>query len=187
MALGRVIEKAHAAGLARQEAAAHRMMAMYAEKPEDQLKHLEAAEAVLAEKHNIAKSEAEAERARILRWKAAPSLLALKNGKEITDKALAELKSMAENSRDVVVQRQYEGALGIMLAHHNQFAEAIPHLEEDATSPFASLVLSMAYAQTGDKEGAARLQRKLIGWNEPTLEQALIVPDFRAQLAKLKE
>ncbi len=187
MALGRVIEKAHAAGLAKQEAAAHRMMAMYAEKPEDQLKHLEAAEAVLAEKHNVSKSDVEAERARILRWKAAPSLLALKNGKEVTDRALAELKSMAENSRDVVVQRQYEAALGVMLAHENKFAEAIPHLEEDATSPFSQLVLSTAYAQTGDKEGAARLQRKLIGWNEPTMEQALIVPAFRAELAKLKE
>ena len=187
MALGRVIEKAHAAGLAKQEAAAHRMMAMYAEKPEDQLKHLEAAEAVLAEKHNVSQSDVEAERARIRRWKAAPSLLALKNGKEVTDRALAELKSMAENSRDVVVQRQYEAAVGVMLAHENKFAEAIPHLEEDATSPFSQLVLSTAYGQTGDKEGAARLQRRLIGWNEPTLEQALIVPDFRAQLAKLKE
>lgn len=187
MALGRVIEKAHAGGLARQEAAAHRMMAMYAEKPEDQLKHLEAAEAVLVEKHNIAKSESEAERARILRWKAAPSLLALKNGKDVVDKALAALKSMAENSRDVVVQRQYEAALGAMLAHQGKYAEAVPHLEEDATSPFSALVLSVAYDKTGDREGAAKLQRKLIGWNEPTMEQALIVPAFRAEMAKLKE
>jgi tetratricopeptide (TPR) repeat protein len=186
MALGRAAEKAHQGGLARQEAAAHRMMAMYQEKPEDQLKHLEAAEAALAEKHGIAASDLAEEHARILRWKAAPALLALPNGKAITAKALAELEAMAADSRDVVVERQYHAALGIMLAHEGRFADAIPHLEEDPTSPFSALVLLSAYGETGDKEAAATLQRKLIGWNEPTLEQALVVPAFRAELAKLK-
>jgi len=183
-ALGLAAEKAHHGGLARQEAAAHRMMAMYQEKPEEQLKHLEAAEAALAEKHNAASSDLEQERARILRWKAAPSLLALKNGKEITTKALADLEKMADASSDVVVQRQYHAAAGIMLAHDGKAAAAIPHLEEDATSPFSALVLLSAYVSTGDTASAAALQKKLIGWNEPTLEQALVVPALRAELAK---
>jgi tetratricopeptide (TPR) repeat protein len=186
MALGRAAEKAHQGGLARQEAAAHRMMAMYQEKAEDELKHLDAAEAALAEKHDIAASDLAEEHARILRWKAAPALLALPQGKQITAKALAELEAMAAGSRDVVVERQYQAALGIMLAHDGRFADAIPHLEEDPTSPFSALVLLSAYGETGDKEAAAALERKLIGWNEPTLEQALVVPAFRAELAKLK-
>ena len=183
-ALGLAAEKAHHGGLATREAAAHRMMAMYQESPEAQLKHLEAAEAALAERHNAASSDVEQERARILRWKAAPALLALKNGKAITAKALAELEKMSTASRDVVVQRQYHAAAGIMLAHEGKAAAAIPHLEEDATSPFSSLVLLSAYVSAGDTASAATLQKRLIGWNEPTLEQALVVPSLRAELAK---
>lgn len=186
-ALATAVEKARHGGLARQEAAAHRMMAMYQEKPEVQLQHLEAAEAALAEKHNVAASEVEQERARILRWKAAPSLLALPNGKGVNAKALAELEKMAAATRDAVVQRQYHAAVGIMLAHDGKFAAAIPHLEEDPTSPFSALVLLNAYVSTGDTASAGALQERLIGWNEPTLEQALVVPAFRAELAKLKE
>ena len=185
-AFGAAAEKAHHGGLGRQEAAAHRMMATYQEKPEEQLQHLEAAETVLMEKHNLAASDMEQERARILRWKAAPSLLTLKNGKAITAKALADLEKMSASSRDVVVQRQYHAAQGIMLAHEGKFADAIPHLEEDATSPFSAVVLLSAYSRTGDQASAAALQKRLIGWNEPTLEQALIVPTLRAELAKLK-
>jgi tetratricopeptide (TPR) repeat protein len=188
MAMNRAAEKAHQAGLGQKEAAAHRMMAMYQEKPEDQLKHLEEAEAALAEKqHGIAASDVELERARILRWKASPSLLVLKNGKDITSKALAELEKMSAGSRDIGVQRQYHAAMGIMLAHEGKFAEAIPHLEEDATSPFSQLVLLNAYQQAGDRSSAAALQKRLIGWNEPTLEQALVVPGFRVAVAKMAE
>jgi tetratricopeptide (TPR) repeat protein len=187
MAMGHAAERAHTAGLAQKEAAAHRMMAMYQERPEDQLKHLEAAEAVLTEKHDAAASDVEQERARILRWKAAPSMLALKNGKDVTSKALAALEKMASSSTDVVVQRQYHAAAGIMLAHDGKFAAAIPHLEEDVTSPFSQLVLLNAYLSTGDKVSAAAVQKKLIGWNEPTMEQALVVPAFRAALGKATE
>src|SRR3954464_2910383 len=128
--LASAAEQAHHGGLATREAATHRMMARYQENAAEQLKHLEAAEAALAEKHDAASSDVEQERARILRWKAAPSLLALPNGRDVTTKALAELEKMSAGSRDVVVQRQYHAAAGIMLAHDGKAAEAIPHLEE---------------------------------------------------------
>src|SRR4029079_3678580 len=103
---------------------------------------------------------------------------------QLTDAALAELEKMSAATRDVVVQRQYHAAAGIMLAHDGKAAAAIPHLEEDATSPFSSLVLLTAYVNAGDNASAAALQQKLIGWNEPTLQQALVVPSLRAELAK---
>lgn len=180
-------DKAHRAGLGRHEAQAHRMMAMYQEKPEDALRHLQAAEAALNEKHDIAPSDREEEMARILRWKAAPSMLALKEGAQVTADALAGLEKMAAGSRNIVVQRSYHGAHGTMLAHRRKCAEAIPHLEEDNTSPFSALVLLSCYSAVGQKDDALAVQRRLIGWNEPTLEQALVVPGFRAELARLKE
>lgn len=186
-AFGAVAEKAHAAGLGRREATAHRMMAMYQTDAKQRLRHLDAAEDALGEKHDIAASELEQERARVLRWKASPELLAVRHGKEITAKALAELEKMARSSRDAVVQRQYHGALGLMLAHDGKYAEAIPHLEEDGTSPVSQRALLEAYRKTGDKAGAAALEKKLMGWNEPTLDQALVIPAMRAVLAKGRE
>ena len=44
-------------------------------------------------------------------------------------------------------------------------------------------LLWMAYRQTGSQEDAKVLAARLAGVNEPTVEQALVVPQFRVMLA----
>jgi hypothetical protein len=45
------------------------------------------------------------------------------------------------------------------------------------------LLLYTAYKQTGAQEDARLLAKRLAGMNEPTVEQALVVPQFRTALA----
>ena len=44
-------------------------------------------------------------------------------------------------------------------------------------------MLWKAYRQTGAQEDAKILAARLAGMNEPTVEQALVVPQFRVELA----
>jgi hypothetical protein len=62
-------------------------------------------------------------------------------------------------------------------------ADAIAHLQEDTENPDSMLRLWKAYKQTGASEDAKLLAAKLASVNEPTLEQALVVPAFRTMLA----
>jgi len=70
-----------------------------------------------------------------------------------------------------------------VLVEQGKYAEAIPHLEEDNDNPEALLLLYKAYKQTGAQEDANLLAKRLAGKNEPTVEQALVVPQFRVVLA----
>ena len=62
-------------------------------------------------------------------------------------------------------------------------AEAIAHLQEDTENPQSMLRLWKAYKQTGASEDAKLLAAKLASVNEPTVDQALVVPAFRTMLA----
>jgi len=65
-----------------------------------------------------------------------------------------------------------------MVAEGN-YEEAISNLEEDLRNPFSMQGLTVAYEKTGDKEKAARLTARLAGFNEPLIEQAVVVIPFR--------
>ena len=47
--------------------------------------------------------------------------------------------------------------------------------------------LIVAYSNTGSTDRAHVLEIKLAAVNQPTVEQALVVPDLRARLAATKE
>jgi len=70
-----------------------------------------------------------------------------------------------------------------VLVQQEKYAEAIPHLQEDVESPESMQLLWTAYKQTGAQEDAKILAGRLAGINEPTVEQALVVPQFRVMLA----
>ena len=74
-----------------------------------------------------------------------------------------------------------------MLSEQDKYAEAIPHLEEDTENPESMLLLWKAYKQTGAQEDAKLLAARLAGINEPTVEQALVVPQFRVMLADAQQ
>jgi Tetratricopeptide repeat len=97
---------------------------------------------------------------------------------------VAQLESMASQSRSQIIQLAFHDAAGAVLVEQGKYAEAIPHLEEDTDNPEALLLLYKAYRQTGAQEDARVLARRLAGKNEPTVEQALVVPQFRVTWAE---
>ncbi|HWX91181.1 MAG TPA: tetratricopeptide repeat protein [Terriglobales bacterium] len=176
-----IARNAHAAGLAKLEAEANRIMAMSAPDYHDAAHHLKAAEHALDEGHPISRSDQEEERALIL--EVAARSAAHNQAMDAAEKSVAQLETMAGQSRSQVIQLAYHAAAGSVLAEQGKYAEAIPHLEEDMENPESMLLLWKAYKQTGAQEDANLLAKRLAGMNEPTVEQALVVPQFRAVLA----
>jgi tetratricopeptide (TPR) repeat protein len=179
--LHEVAKHAHSVGLAKLEAEANRIMAMSAPDYKDALHHLKAAEHALDEGHPISKLDREEERSLVL--KVAALRAAQNDSMEAASKAVAQLESMASQSRSQVIQLAYHSAAGAVLVEEGKYAEAISHLQEDTENPESMQLLWKAYKQTGAQEDAKVLAAKLAGINEPTVEQALVVPQFRVMLA----
>lgn len=179
--LHEVARHAHSVGLAKLEAEANRIMAMSAPDYKDALHHLKAAEHALDEGHPISKSDREEERSLVL--KVAALRAAQSESMEAASKAVAQLESMASQSRSQVIQLAYHSAAGAVLVEEGKYAEAIAHLQEDTENPESMQLLWKAYKQTGAQEDAKVLAARLAGINEPTVEQALVVPQFRVMLA----
>jgi tetratricopeptide (TPR) repeat protein len=178
-AFASVTEKAHAQGFVLEETQAHRMMSEYQTDDASALKHLEAAEDALSRQASIAQSDREEERARILRYRAVRAAHAGNQG--LADKTLRQLETMANSSHSTVIQNSYHGAAGALLLGSHKFADAIPHLEEDADNPYSMEMLSRAYAESGAADKRHEVEVKLRATNVPTMEQALVVPAARAR------
>jgi tetratricopeptide (TPR) repeat protein len=172
-------KQAHQDGLAVPEAEAYRMMSAYQADASAALELLKQAEGVLQEKHELPKLARQQELALVLRERATRAAQA--GNKELADLTLKRLEALAESSHDQVVQIAYHGAAGAVLAAHGSYAEALAHLEEDDRNPISIKWMIVSYQKTGQIERARELTAVLASWNEPTLEQALVVPEFRAQ------
>ena len=61
----------------------------------------------------------------------------------------------------------------------HKYDQAISHLEEDPNNPLSLKLLATAYQKIGYTAGAKRTSETLENLNDPTLEQALVVPAFR--------
>jgi tetratricopeptide (TPR) repeat protein len=179
-ALSDVARHAHSAGLGQLEAETHRILGMYEPDPKAAMKHLQTAQDVLREEHEISASDREEEQARILRVRAARS--AEVQDMDSASNAVKQLETMARISRSEVIQLCYHGAAGALLVAQGKFAEAIPHLEEGTTDPESMRLLWQAYNSTGASSQAQAIASKLAALNLPTVEQALVVPQFRVSL-----
>jgi hypothetical protein len=144
------------------------------------MKHLQAAQRALDEHHELSRTDRDEEHARILRVHAMRSAEARET--EAASTALKQLDTMAQNSRSQVIQLCYHAAAGAVLVAQGKYIEAIPHLEEDSADPLSMNLLWRAYASAGETQQAQALGTKLAAMNVPTLEQALVVPQFRASL-----
>ena len=168
-----VAEIGRTQGLALGEAQAHRRMAEYQSDDAIALKHLDAADTALRESKTMSESDRAEERSRILRFRAVRAIRA--GNQELAGRALHELETMANSSRNAVIQSSHHGAAGAVLMAQKKYVEAISHLEEDPDDPFSMELLSRAYSQTDAKAKMHRVEVKLHGTNVPTLEQALVV------------
>ncbi len=177
-----VARQAHRDQLAVPEAEAYRMMAAYQPDNAAAMALLRKAEAVLEEKHPLPKLARQQELALVLRERA--SLAAEKGNNALAGLTLKRLHVMAETTHDQVVQIAYDGAAGAVLSAQGRYQEALSHLEEDSHNPLSMKLMVEAYRKTAQLERAAELSSELASLNEPSLEQALVVPEFRERQPK---
>lgn len=161
----------------RAEADTYRQMALYQQNPKHGLVFLDKAEAATQEAKNTEKISTEQELAQILRARVE---IALKMGMtKLAASNLARLTEMSEISQDRQIEVEYHGAAGAVLFSEHKYDEAVSHLEEDPNNLFSLRLLVDAYQKIGYSAGAMQTSKILAGRNDPTLEQALVVPAFR--------
>jgi tetratricopeptide (TPR) repeat protein len=172
-----VAEKAHQEDFANLEAEAYRSMALYQKDPEKAQESLKKAESALHESHKIPQSLVDQELSLVLR---ARTERAIADGNmELASASLQQLADLAGNTPDAVVHASHHGAAGDLLVAQGKYADAIVHLEDDLRSPFSMRGLTLAYEKTGALDRAQELSARLLGFNEPLIEQAMVVPAFR--------
>lgn len=171
---------AHTAGLAVLEAESHRFLAMYEPDYKTAMKQLQTAQNALDDGRAVSKSDRGDEQARILWVRATRAADA--HDMDAATGAVKQLEAMAENSRSQVIQLSYHAAAGAVLVSQGKAGDAISHLQEDSSNPVSMRLLWKAYTSTGATAEANAVAAKLAGLNVPTLEQALVVPQFRSSL-----
>jgi tetratricopeptide (TPR) repeat protein len=168
---------AHAKHMSQPEAEAWRQMAVYQRRPQEAIALLAKAQAAVQQGENAMAAAIQQELAQILRARVE---VALETGnKEMTASTLAQLVRMSENSNDKIIDSAYHGAAGAVLFSGHKYTDAIAHLGEDTNNPFSLQLLAEAYQKTGDSSEAHRTTETLANFNDPTVEQALVVPAFR--------
>src|SRR5579863_1204846 len=177
--LQEVATTAHAKEQDLQEAQALRQMAEYQSDDNVSLKLLKQAEEALGHRPTISPSDRDEEMSRILRNRVVRA--ARSNNPALAEKSLKDLETLANGSRNRVIQSSYQGAAGTLLMEQKKYEDAIAHLEEDQDNPFTMELLVQAYYQTSQTEKLHEAEAKLRGTNVPTMEQALVVPAARAR------
>ena len=172
-----IAEQAHAEHMSQQEAEAWRQMAMYQRHSQKATALLAKAQAAVQQGENAMVAALQQELAEILRARVEVGLEA--GNKKMTASALAQLARMSETSNDKLIDSAYHGAEGAVLFSGHKYTGAIAQLEEDTNNPFSLQLLAEAYRKTGDSAEAHRTTETLVNFNDPTLEQALVVPAFR--------
>lgn len=173
---------AHAKHLSQVEGDTYRQMAIYQPHSEQALALLSKAETALHEGNNASSTAIQQESTQILRARVE---WAVKMGDDKTaDSILVHFAELSETSDDKVIDSAYHGAAGARLFWAHKYKEAISHLEEDEQNPLSLKLLAAAYQKTGDVSSAKQTNELLANFNNPTLEQALVVPAFRKCLEK---
>jgi len=174
--------QAHAKGLGELEAEAYRRMGLYQKDPKAGLALLNKALAVLnQDRKRMSNADREQEMARVLY---ALVLRELDAGqKQKAPATVAELNRLANTSRAPAIMHAYYSASGALQAAQGNWEDAVQDLEEDARDPFTMRTLVTAYQKLGKPDEAKLAAEALAKLNRPSLEQAVVVPDFRRQQA----
>ena len=173
--------EAHSQSYELHEGQALRQMAQYGSDDKQALERLASAEDALTHRQNLAASDRDEERARILRVRAARSLQAGKA--DAAQFALNQLGELAAANRDSLIQECWHGAAGEALAAKGNFKEAIAELEEDQDNPETLLWLVRAYKETGAADLSRSTEDRLRTTNLPSLEQALAAAALQEKVA----
>ena len=140
------------------------------------LERLDQAEHSIHRGQNAMRTSVDQELALVLRTRVEAALKA--GDKPLAHTTLAQLAKL-NDSDDNIIQTEYEAASGALLFAAHKYKQSIPHLEQDTDNPLSLRLLASAYRRSGDVEGEKHIDGKLASVNDPTLEQALVVPGFR--------
>jgi tetratricopeptide (TPR) repeat protein len=176
-----VAQLAHNADFGNLEAEAYRSMALYAVDSDAAFDALRKAEEAVKDNHKIPQALVDLELSSVLRARVDR---AIRDGKmELAARSLAQLEQMAAASPDENVQHAHHAASGLMFLAQGKYAEAVSNLEDDERNPLSMAALAVAYEKSGAAEKAHRMAARLSNLNEPTIEQAVVVPSFRKSVA----
>ena len=172
-----IADYAHVKNMSQVEADTDRQMAMYQQDGKHALSLLKKADVALRERKNVMQAAINQELAQILRARVEA---ALKTGnKRLIRTSLERLTKLSQGSNDKLIEAAYHGAAGAVASSEGKYQDAISHLEEDINNPLSLELLAAAYQQTGNRTEAQSMSDTLANLNDPTLEQALVVPGFR--------
>lgn len=175
-----VATQAHENDLGNIEAEAYRQMSLYQKDSAAAMKALDRAEAALQENHQVPKSLADQVAASILKTRIER---AVSDGNlDLAAASLRKLEAMSNASSDAAVQLSFASSAGAVAVAQGKYQEAVSELEDADRDPFAMQHLVIAYEKTGQKENAAKISSNLAGFNEPLMEQAVVVLPFRKAL-----
>jgi tetratricopeptide (TPR) repeat protein len=170
-------EAAHSRHISQVEADTYRQMAIYQSDAKRALQLLDKADAALQEHNNATNTAIQQESAQILRARVE---LAVRAGdKKAAASSLELVDQMAQTANDRLIESAYHGAAAAIFYSEGNYDRAIEHLEEDADNPLSVELLVDAYEKSGDIASARRTAASLAERNDPTVEQALVVPSFR--------
>jgi len=172
-----IADYAHSKHLSQVEADTYRQMAMYRPDPKRALVLLDRAQAAINEGKNSVHAMVQQTLAQVLRARVETAVRM--NNKEMAHSTLERLTSLSESSGDRIIETAYHGAAGAELFFEKKYDAAISELEEDITNPLSLKLLASAYQKIGYSAGAKRTNETLANLNDPTLEQAVVVPAFR--------
>jgi hypothetical protein len=182
MAFRNVAEQAHQSGLGTVEAEAYREMALYQRKSPAAKAALDQAEAALHHNHRTPQSLSDQELASIMRTRVER---ALQDGDlKLASNSLKPLEALSAGTIDGGIHLYYEAAAGALALSQKKYTDAIGHLSENDADPLSLLHLMQAYQLSGSSAEAQSVAARLAALNLATIDQAVIVPEFRkAQLA----
>jgi tetratricopeptide (TPR) repeat protein len=172
-----VAKQCHENEIGNLEADAYRQMALYQSKGARAKELLDKAEAVTREKHAVPKSLLDQETASILRTRVERAVS--DNDRKDASVQLKRLEALSNASSDAGVKEQFASASGAVAVAQGRYQDAIALLEEADRDPVAMQHLTVAYEKIGQKENADKSARTLAAFNEPVLEQAIVVVPFR--------
>jgi tetratricopeptide (TPR) repeat protein len=176
---------AHEKDLGALEAEAWRRMSVYQKDNARAMELLKKAEATLHEAHKMSVAAREQELAIIVRTRTGRAVHDGSMNVALT--ALKQLNALAATNSSGPVQFSYNGAEGAVLLAQGKYHEAISRLQDDDKNPFSMQRLIVAYQKSGDQDDAGRMSQRLSRFYEPTIEQAVVVPEFQKTLLAMKD
>ncbi|HEY6351616.1 MAG TPA: tetratricopeptide repeat protein [Candidatus Angelobacter sp.] len=175
-------QMAHDNSVGALEAEAYRTMALYQADDAAASRWLQKAKGALDHPHDTSRSARQQELALIYRTEI---YRALQHGRAgVADQILSQLSKIAQESHNPNIDVAFHASSGMVLMAKHKWLEAIPHLEEDANDPFSIELLVSAYQKAGLTAKSERTARELLALNAPSVEQALVVPQFREKREK---